>query len=31
MKKSELKAKIKEMVLAEVNLDIDNMEDAPLS
>jgi hypothetical protein len=31
MKKSELKDKIKEMVLAEVDLDIDNMEDAPES
>jgi hypothetical protein len=31
MKKSDLKAKIKEMVLAEMNLDIDNMEDAPES
>jgi hypothetical protein len=31
MKKSELKAKIKEMMLAEMNLDIDNMEDAPES
>lgn len=31
MKISELKAKIKEMILAEVNLDIDNMEDAPES
>ena len=31
MKKSELKAKIKEMVLAEIALDIDNMEDAPES
>jgi hypothetical protein len=31
MKKSELKNKIKEMVLAEVDLDIDNMEDAPES
>jgi hypothetical protein len=31
MKKSELKSKIKEMILAEMNLDIDNMEDAPES
>jgi hypothetical protein len=31
MKKSELKEKIKEMVLAEMALDIDNMEDAPES
>jgi hypothetical protein len=31
MKMSEFKAKIKEMVLAEMNLDIDNMEDAPES
>lgn len=31
MKISEFKAKIKEMVLAEMNLDIDNMEDAPES
>ena len=31
MKKSELKAKLKEMVLAEMALDIDNMEDAPES
>jgi hypothetical protein len=31
MKMSELKAKIKEMVLAEMTLDIDNMEDAPES
>jgi hypothetical protein len=31
MKKSELKAKIKEMILNEMNLDIDNMEDAPES
>jgi len=31
MKKSEFKNKIKEMVLAEVDLDIDNMEDAPES
>jgi hypothetical protein len=31
MKMSEFKAKIKEMVLAEVSLDIDNMEDAPES
>jgi hypothetical protein len=31
MKKSDLKSKIKEMVLAEMNLDIDNMEDAPES
>jgi hypothetical protein len=31
MKKSELKDKIKEMVLAEIALDIDNMEDAPES
>jgi hypothetical protein len=31
MKTSELKAKIKEMVLAEMALDIDNMEDAPES
>ena len=29
MKMSELKSKIKEMILAEVDLDIDNMEDAP--
>ena len=31
MKKSELKAKIKEMIVAEIALDIDNMEDAPES
>ena len=31
MKKSELKDKIKEMILNEINLDIDNMEDAPES
>jgi hypothetical protein len=31
MKKSDLKSKIKEMILAEMNLDIDNMEDAPES
>jgi hypothetical protein len=31
MKKSELKSKIKEMILNEINLDIDNMEDAPES
>ena len=31
MKKSELKDKIKEMILNEMNLDIDNMEDAPES
>jgi hypothetical protein len=31
MKKSEFKNKIKEMVLAEIDLDIDNMEDAPES
>jgi len=31
MKKSELKDKIKEMILKEMNLDIDNMEDAPES
>ena len=31
MKKSELKEKIKEMVLAEMAIDIDNMEDAPES
>jgi len=31
MKKSELKAKIKEMIVAEMALDIDNMEDAPES
>jgi len=31
MKMSELKAKIKEMVLAEMTLDVDNMEDAPES
>jgi len=31
MKMSELKAKIKEMALAEMNLSIDNMEDAPES
>ena len=31
MKKSEFKDKIKEMILAEMNLDIDNMEDAPES
>jgi hypothetical protein len=31
MKKSELKNKIKEMVLAEMAIDIDNMEDAPES
>lgn len=31
MKMSEFKAKIKEMILAEVSLDIDNMEDAPES
>jgi hypothetical protein len=31
MKKSELKDKIKEMVLAEMAIDIDNMEDAPES
>ena len=31
MKTSELKAKIKEMVLAEMALDVDNMEDAPES
>ena len=31
MKKSELKSKIKEMILAEMNFDIDNMEDAPES
>jgi len=31
MKKSEFKDKIKEMVLAEIALDIDNMEDAPES
>ena len=31
MKKSDLKTKIKEMILAEMNLDIDNMEDAPES
>jgi hypothetical protein len=31
MKKSELKSKIKEMILNEMNLDIDNMEDAPES
>jgi hypothetical protein len=31
MKKSDLKAKIKEMIVAEMALDIDNMEDAPES
>lgn len=31
MKVSELKSKIKEMVLSEMNLDVDNMEDAPES
>jgi hypothetical protein len=31
MKKSDLKAKIKEMIVAEIALDIDNMEDAPES
>jgi hypothetical protein len=31
MKKSDLKTKIKEMILAEMNVDIDNMEDAPES
>jgi hypothetical protein len=31
MKKSEFKDKIKEMILKEINLDIDNMEDAPES
>jgi hypothetical protein len=31
MKKSDLKAKIKEMMLAEMNVSIDNMEDAPES
>jgi len=31
MKMSELKAKIKEMVLSEMTLDVDNMEDAPES
>jgi hypothetical protein len=31
MKKSELKSKIKEMIVAEIALDIDNMEDAPES
>jgi hypothetical protein len=31
MKKSEFKDKIKEMILKEMNLDIDNMEDAPES
>jgi hypothetical protein len=31
MKKSEFKNKIKEMILKEMNLDIDNMEDAPES
>jgi hypothetical protein len=31
MKKSEFKNKIKEMILKEINLDIDNMEDAPES
>lgn len=31
MKKSELKAKIKEMIVAEINLDVDKMEDAPES
>ena len=31
MKKSDLKAKIKEMIVAEMNVSIDNMEDAPES
>ena len=31
IKKSDLKSKIKEMILAEMALDIDNMEDAPES
>ena len=31
MKKSELKAKIKEMIVSEMNVDIDKMEDAPES
>ena len=31
MKKSELKAKIKEMIVSEMNVDLDKMEDAPAS
>ena len=31
MKKSELKAKIKEMIVSEMNVDVDKMEDAPAS